>query len=516
MQTQMLEKEATRAKFSVSVPANDVNKAYDAMLRTLARQVKIPGFRPGKAPRGVLEAKVGKDALAQEVRDALVETYYPRAVRELELAPVHAHFHAHEPVEGQDYSFEVEVDLYPEVTLPNLQDIVIDNEAPGVSDEMMRETIESLRRENAVLVPVDRPAEPGDYVVVESQSGNTLPIDLETAPPRLAEQLLGRSIGDAITLELSLGAPDEDELGEDEDTEGQVEGQAEAEASEEVSGEALETAPGEAGTEAGDAGVEDESAENAEINPLAIEVVVQDIKAKEKPEVGDEFAQTLGFDSWEETEGQIRRSLQAQLDEETFEAQREEFMDKLVAESDFDVPASLVNRRKRGLLENLARDLSERGITPQNYFEELDAKGNREAFELELDETARGAVKRDLVLERLMEVRGATLSDEEFSAALRSLARYRETDATKLRRDLGEEGLANYRFILTRDKTVRETVRELLGIKAGLEGEAANENPAEATAESADGEAAETETAAQPDTAAADTEDGAGEEARGA
>ena len=144
-------------------------------------------------------------------------------MRELEIIPVHAHFHAHEPVEGEDYSFEVEVDLYPEIELPNLQDIIIDNEAPQVSDEMVAETVEGLRRENAVLIPVDRPAEPGDYVLVESQgTGSTLPIDLETVSPSLAEQFLGRSIGDALTLE--LGSSNE---GEDVEDAGALEVQAE-------------------------------------------------------------------------------------------------------------------------------------------------------------------------------------------------------------------------------------------------------------------------------------------------
>ena len=482
MQTQMLERESIRAKFSVTVPADDVNKAYGVMLQSLGRQVKIPGFRPGKAPRGVVEAKIGKDALAQEVRDALVETYYPQAVRELEIIPVHAHFHAHEPVEGEDYSFEVEVDLYPEVELPNLQDIIIDNEAPQVSDEMVAETVEGLRRENAVLIPVDRPAEPGDYVLVESQgTGSTLPIDLETVSPSLAEQFLGRSIGDALTLE--LGSSNEGEDDEDVEDAGALEVQAEP--SEDVAETGTETEEVEAGAEVSEDGLEDSEDDEDAINPLAIDVVIRDIKAKEKPEVGDEFAQTLGFDSWVETEAQIRRSLQAQLNEEAFEAQREEFMDKLTAESDFDLPASLVNRRKRGLLENLARDLDARGIALKNYLEELDEKGNRDAFEVELDEAARNAVKRDLVLEKLMEVRGAALSDEEFSAALRALAQYRETDANRLRRDLGEDGLANYRFMLTRDKAVRETVQELLGVKAGLEAD----------------DGATDETSAQPDAA---------------
>ena len=280
------------------------------------------------------------------------------------------------------------MDLYPEVELPNLGDIVIDNEAPQVSDEMIAETVEGLRRENAVLIPVDRPAEPGDYVLVESQgTGSTLPIDLETVSPSLAEQFLGRSIGDALTLE--LGSPGEDEDDEDDEEDGALEAQSET--SENVAetgefGEVGETEEVEAGAEVSKDRLEDSEDDEDAINPLAIDVVIRDIKAKEKPEVGDEFAQTLGFDSWEETEARIRRSLQAQLNEEAFEAQREEFMDKLTAESDFDLPVSLVNRRKRGLLENLARDLDARGIALRNYLEELDEKGNRDAFEVELDE----------------------------------------------------------------------------------------------------------------------------------
>ena len=112
-----------------------------------------------------------------------------------------------------------------------------------------------------------------------------------------------------------------------------------------------------------------------------------------------------------------------------------------------------------------------------------------------------------------MEVRGTALSDEEFSAALRALAQYRETDATKLRRDLGEDGLANYRFMLTRDKAVRETVQELLGVKAGLE---ADENGVTGEAEAS----AQPETADASDDATVDTGiediDTAAEEPRGA
>lgn len=450
MQTEILERQDVSAKFKVEVPAEEVNKAYSTIFRSLARQVKVSGFRPGKAPRGVIEAKVGKDAVAQEVRDALVETYYPQAAQELDLNPVNAHFHAHEPVEGEDYAFEVEVELYPEVKLPNIQDIVIDSSGERVTDEMVAETVENLQSENATLVPVERPAEAGDYLTVESlgeTAGSTMPIDLERVGENLAEQFYGKSIGDEVALKLDVPTPPEVE----EDV---------------AAGEEVEAAEGSDEEVASDQEVEaaKDTASAEDTNELTVlNVVIRDIKAKEKPEPDDEFAQTLGFDTWEEAEAQIRKSLQAQLDQETFSEQQEEFIGKLVEESELGVPQSLVNRRKRNLLENLAQDLQGRGMNMQSYLESLEADDKRQEFEDELEEAAVGGVKRDLVLEKLLEVRGAQVTTEELDAALTYMAQRQQSSAAKLRQELGREGVENYRFLLARDKAVRETVRELLG-----------------------------------------------------
>jgi trigger factor len=478
MQTQLIEKEAIRAKFSVSVSAQDVDKAFEQTLRTIARQVKVPGFRPGKAPRGVLEAKVGKDAIAEEVRDHLVETFYPKAVEQLELTPIHAHFHAHHPNEGQDYTFEVEVELVPEITLPDLSEIVIDTDIQQVTDAMVEEAIDSLRLENATLVPVERPVEAGDYVMVslgEGEDAGSMPIDLDKVSPQLAEQLIGKSIGEQV--ELKLGGAQEDEEEDEDDVLG--------EGADEVQAEAADTAEDDAAEDA----AEDDAAEDDEPEVPALKITIQDIKAKEKPEADDEFAKTLGFDTWAEAEARIRKSLQAQLHQEGFEAQREEFVDKLMAETNFDLPRSLVNRRKRNLVENFAQELQAQNMTLEAYLKDLDEKGNRQSFEQELEEAAMNGVKRDLVLEQLLEERKTEVSTDEFNAALRYMAQHQGKDVNKLRGELGRDGLANYQFLLARDKAVREVVRELTGATEDLEesgedaGDASEEVPAEAASE---------------------------------
>ena len=453
MQTKLIDKQAASARFEVTIPAQDVDKTFGAILTSVARQVKVPGFRPGKAPKAVLVQRVGQDALNQEVRDALVETNYPKAVKELELTPVHAHFHADEPSEGSDYTFEVEVDLYPEFTLPDLNEIIIDTAAPPLTDDMVEAAVKDLQRENATLVPVDRAVEPGDYVLVETlrdgeESGSVLPIDLERVDAAFAQQLLGKAMGDVVELSLASGSDEGDEYDEDED-------------SVDATG-ADESGTDESGTEG--SSTEEEATETPAAPELPkLTVLVKDVKEKEKPEADDELAKTLGFETWPEVEAKIRENIQRELEGEAFQAQREEFIDKLIQETTLELPKSLVNRRKATLLNNLAQELQQNGVGLEAYLANLDETDKRTEFDAELQEAAELGVKRDMVLERLLDDRGTTLSAKEFDDAVRYLAARENQDVSRFRREAGEEWLSSYRFALTRDKAVRETVRELLG-----------------------------------------------------
>lgn len=454
METRLIDKQAAQAKFEVTVPAAEVDQAYERILAALARQVRIPGFRPGRAPRGVLIRQIGEHALSHEVREALLDDAYPKAVQELELTPVHAHVDAGHPSEGSDFTFAVEVDLYPEIALPDLSGIVIDTQPREIQEDEVERTVENLRRENATLVPVERPVEATDQVLVEmlgeedEGSGSSMPIDLESVDPEFGGQLLGKTIGEVVELRLSAPAPQEAEASEDEGA---------------------------------------EEAEKAAPEAPTLRVKIVDVKEKEKPEADDEFAKTLGFESWSEVDARIRETLAAQVRAEADEERREEFVEKLLAETSFELPASLVDRRKRNLLESLASDLEGRGMTMEGYLASLEEKGTREEFERELQESAEKGVRRDLVLERLMEVRGTTLTDEEFADALRHVAAREGKDPAGLRREMGDDWMQNYRFLLTRDKALREQVRELVGEDepgADAEGDDAS---------SADGEPAEDE-----------------------
>lgn len=438
MEARVVEKQGVSVTVNVRVDADTVDAAFERVLTSLSRTVKVPGFRPGKAPRGVLEKRVGEEVLAQEVRDALVDESYPDAMKELELFPIDAHFHADGAVRGQEFEYTVHADVYPDVELPDLASIKLDTQATVVSDADVDEAIKRLGLENATLVPVERPVEDNDWLLVghvtgdeQADEASTFPIHLDRAGDELKGQLLGKSIGDIVDVSLT------------------------------------------------DTNVEDEAG-NPVVSNLKLRVV--DVKGKELPADDDELGLQLGFTTGAELRERVRESLEADARRSTQEARRDEVVNKLVAGSKLDLPASLVRRRQRTLLQDVVQDLSQQGVTLQRYLDRLEERGKREEFEKELTESAENGVRRDLVLERLMEVRGTDVTDVEYQAAIKTLAESRGVDVGRLERDMGADYLANYRFFMRRDKALREFIAEL----SGEEVVAADEYDLEDAAEAAD------------------------------
>jgi trigger factor len=452
MQTKIIERETVNARIEVQVPKDEVDKAYSGIFRSLAKQVRVDGFRPGKAPRRVLEARVGKKSIDEEVREALIEHFYPRAVKELELQPVHAHVDGGNPVEGEDYRFEVALELYPEVRLADYRSIVIDAEVAQLSEAQFESTVAAIRNNHATLVPVDRPVEPGDTLSVApltpdgETSGQNMPFDLERVDEEMAQSFYGKSSGDIVEITLPHLHPESD----DDDSKTGEDGE-----------------------------------DGAHATKLTVKIL--DIKAKEKPEAGDDLAKTLGYDRWQDAEEDIRTSLQNKLFEEGFNEQQEEFIDKIAEMSEVSLPQSLIDRQKMLFMDRLDRSLQRQGLSLESYLAGIDKDGKRQEFEAELEENAKKQVKRDVVLDKLVEERGVTVRDADFERALAFTAQQQQTSLAQLKKDLGPEGLANYRYLFSRDRAVRDSLRELLG---GQPAEASAAKADEAGSEEAVGEEA--------------------------
>lgn len=457
MQVNIKDRQEVEATASVTVPANEVDAAFAAVLRELSGQVRIPGFRPGKVPPAMLEKRVGSEALAQEVRDRLIDSLYREALEEVELKPVSVHFHSENPERGSEWTFDIHMDLAPEFSLPDLEEIVIDTPETEIGETEIAGATDRLRQDNATLIPVEREVQEGDVLTLETVSddgepGSTMPVDMDAVSDNLKGQLLGRNAGDVVELDLNTPALEEEEAAEGDEAES--ESAAEPQVDEEVATEA-----GLAGSTTGD---EDE--DDSRLRKLTVRIV--DVREKELPEADDDFARTLGFEDWAEAAAFIEKTLREQAETETLEARKEEFVGKILAETPFPVPRDMLNRRRQYLLSNLQADLAARGITMENYVKRLEEREELEAFEKDLTHSATEAVRRDLVLERLMLDRQTVFTDEEFQEALEEAAAEENVTVAALRRERGEEWERNYRFLLQREKALEDAVRENLAAAA--------------------------------------------------
>ncbi len=472
MSAQLLEQEGVRAKFSVTIESKEVSRTFDQKMSQIIRQVNVPGFRPGKAPRGMVLKRIGgEEVLQQEVREALVDYYYPRALKELELNAIHiSNLDADNlPSSKEDYSFNLEVELYPETKLADSSEIVIDTEREMLTQEAYEEALLHLRNEHATQIPVDRASEENDVLMVafEDSDDNIFPMDLGQAGEKMQQQLVGKSIGDVVEIDFSTAFSEdgtEDEVEEDATA---LEAAAEADAmTVEETGEEdhaeLQAAELQA-TELQTTDATTDEAEELDI-PKAFKLVIKDVKEKELPEVNDEFAESLGVESWDEVEKNIRANLQTELDRKSFDAQLDEYIEKLVEGSEVELPDSFIVQQKQHLLSDLASNLKQQGSSLDSFMKNLaDNEEDQKEFNDNLDKEAITNVKRDLVLGALLDKRGTTISDEEFESSINYLAYTEQISVKKLRKDRSPEWFSNYRYLLTRQRALRDELDEIVG-----------------------------------------------------
>jgi trigger factor len=385
--------EGNKVKLSVEVDEQEFERALDQAFRKIAREVRIPGFRPGKAPRRVLEARLGKDAARQEaLRDALPD-YYAQAVRDSDVDAIAAP--EIDITSGQDdgpVAFDAVVEVRPQLTLAGYQGLRVTVPNPEVTEDEIQAQIDRLRNNFGELVPVNRPAKDKDFLTIDlrgTRHGEPVPgmssddflyeLGSGTVLPELDEQLQGAKAGDILKFTADL--PD---------------------------------------------------------GPVTFQVLVKENKEKVLPVVTDEWASEASeFESVEALRADIVRRVslvkrvQAQL---ALRSQVVEALTELVAE---DAPEALVNDELQRRAHDLEHRLQEQGATVSQY---LEAVGQtEEELIAELKGQAANGVKADLALRAVADAEGIEVSDDEVDAEIARLAeRYgsKGTKPAQLRRQL--------------------------------------------------------------------------------
>lgn len=388
--------EGNKVKLSVEVDAAEFDKAVDAAFRRLAREVRIDGFRPGKAPRRVLEAKLGSGVAREEaVREAL-PGYYENALRETDTDAIAQPEIDITPGDEGPLQFTALVEVRPIITVPGYNSLKVTVPTPGASEDDINQQIDRLRNQGAELTDVERAAKAGDAVVIDihgQQNDEDVPgLDATDLTYEVGSGTLVEGIDDVIT-----------------------------------------------GAKAGDAlafttempGVE------GEVN---FKVLLKGVKEKKLPEVTDEWASEVSeFDTVDELKADLVKRISgikkanAQM---TLRSGTAEALSALVVD---DVPDALIDGEVQRRVEDLAHRLSHQGATLQQW---LEATGQSpEDFLAAHREDAMTAVKVDLALRAVVVAENIEISDEELDEEIEKVAENAGEQPKKLRKQLETNGV---------------------------------------------------------------------------
>lgn len=385
--------EGNKVKLSVEVDEAEFDKAIDAAFRKIAREVRIPGFRPGKAPRRLLEARVGAEVARQEaLRDSLPE-FYATAVRENDVDVIAApEIDITAGEEEGPIAFDAVVEVRPRVSVPGYGGLQVTIPSPHVTDEELDRQIDRLRNNFAELSVVDRPAQLGDHVTIDIEgSVDGEPVEGLTATDFLYEVGSGAVI-DELDAEL-LGA----ELGAELEFEAEV------------------PAVGEA--------------------PVTFRVSVKEIKERILPEVTDEWASEASeFDTVAELRDDLRNRLGGVKRFQALMAVRDAVVAEVVKLVEEDAPEALVGGELERRIHDFGHRLEHQGIELGQY---LAATGtSQEDLVTQLREAAVDAVKADLALRAIAEAEGIDATEEDVEREISRLAERVKQKPAQVRRQL--------------------------------------------------------------------------------
>jgi trigger factor len=374
----------TRVRLAVEVPFEELKPSLDAAYKKIGAQVKVPGFRPGKVPARVIDQRVGRAAVLEEAINDALPRVYSKAARDAEIRPLgQPEIDVTNLDDGQSLSFTAEVDIRPEINLPELDGLAVTVPDVAVSDDEVDEQLSGLRDRFGTLKGVERPVQSGDYVSldllamaggVEVEGGSATGLSYEVGTGDLIDglddALVGKSVGDSATFTSTLQQGDQ------------------------------------AGAEA------------------EITATVNSVKEKELPAIDDEFAQLASeFDTVDELKDDLRTKLGRVKAFEQGSQARDNVLEKLMETVEFPLPESAVKAeidfREHEIVHSLGHDdaMLDRYLGTQGK--------TRDEFNAELREGAEKSVRGQLLLDAIADKNDVQIGDAELTEYLiREAARY--------------------------------------------------------------------------------------------
>ena len=403
MSLQVENLEHNMAKLTITVSAEEVEKALQAAYLKQRSKISLPGFRKGKVPRQMIEKMYGPEVFYDEAANHMISEAYGKAYDECELEI------ASQPTivvvqleKGKDFIFTAEVAVKPEVKLGEYKGLKVDKVSTRVMQKEVDEEIEKERERNARTVEVtDRAVQDKDIVTLdfegfvdgvafEGGKGENYPLTIGSGAfiPGFEEQLIGAEI--------------------DKETEVKVTFPEEYQAKELAGKEAV------------------------------FKCTVHEIKAKELPELDDEFASEVSeeAETLEDYKAEVKAKIKERKENEGKEKKENQAVEQAVANAEIDLPAPMVDLQAKQMADDFARRIMQQGMSVEQYFQFTGL--NEEKMMEELKPQAEKRIRTRLVLEAIVAAENIEVSDERLDEELQKMADSYQMEVEKLKEFMGE------------------------------------------------------------------------------
>ena len=350
----------TRVRINVEVPFTELEPEIDKAFKQLAKQIRLPGFRPGKAPRKLLEARVGRGAVLEQVVNDALPGRYSEAITAESLQPLgQPEIEITKLEDNEELVFTAEVDIRPEIELPDFSALTLTVDAIEINDDDVNAELESLQKRFGTLTGVERAAETGDFVSIDLSAT----VNGEDVPEANTEGL-SHEVGSGQLID-----------GLDEAIVGLKEGESRVFTTTLVAG-------GHAGQEA------------------QVTVTVKSVKTRELPELDDDFAQLASeFDTIDELREDLREKVAQVKRVQQAEQIRDKAIEQLLEQVDVPLPEKVVQAQIDDTLHNAIHGVDH---DEEKFAEQLAEQGSsREEFDADNRSNAEKAIKTQLLMDAI-------------------------------------------------------------------------------------------------------------------
>ncbi len=398
MKAEIVERKGHHAKIKVEIPAEVFSKAVDKAFKKLVQNAHIPGFRKGMVPRKVFEAVYGKKVIYDEAIQDIAPPAYDEAIKSLGLEPItRPSISLLQVEEGNPFVFTVDLVLKPDVRLGDYKNIEVSKEKIEVNEEMVDNVLKEYQERSVTFKEVkDRGAIEGDLLLIEFRSKDEN--EWKKAQIILEKEFKNNLEGAKIGEEREL----------------------------EIKGERFT-------------------------------IRILEIREKELPNLDDEFASSFGFSSLEEWKKTIREALEEELARKAEETFREKVIEKLLEISEVEIPEEAIAEEVEFLKERDRKIAQERGMKVEEVLSRLGIPEDK--VEEYYRKRAETRLKREFVLDALIEKEGILITDEEFEEELKKIASENNLPYEKVRAFWSdEERVSILRSDIIRRKAVDKVI----------------------------------------------------------